>query len=74
MTRSEALDKLRHRYRRRELVHTAAGGRVLCDRSELLYEEHPDAYKPIEPVMASLESAGLARRVAALIPVLTVKK
>jgi release factor H-coupled RctB family protein len=74
MTRAEAQAKLRHRYRRKELGRTAAGGRVICDRTELLYEEHPDAYKPIEPVMASLEAAGLARRVAALVPLLTVKQ
>jgi release factor H-coupled RctB family protein len=74
MTRSEAQAKLRHRYRRQELGRTATGGRVICDRTELLYEEHPDAYKPIEPVMASLEDAGLARRVAALVPLLTVKQ
>lgn len=74
MTRSEAQAKLRHRYRRQELGRTAAGGRVICDRTELLYEEHPDAYKPIEPVMASLEVGGLARRVAALLPLLTVKQ
>lgn len=74
MTRSEAQAKLRQRYRRQELGRTAAGGRVICDRTELLYEEHPDAYKPIEPVMASLEAAGLARRVASLVPLLTVKQ
>jgi release factor H-coupled RctB family protein len=74
MTRSEAQAKLRHKYRRQELGRTAAGGRVICDRTELLYEEHPDAYKPIEPVMASLEAGGLARRVAALLPLLTVKQ
>jgi release factor H-coupled RctB family protein len=74
MTRAEAQAKLRYRYRRQELGRTAAGGRVICDRTELLYEEHPDAYKPIEPVMASLEAAGLARRVAALVPLLTVKQ
>jgi release factor H-coupled RctB family protein len=74
MTRTEAQAKLRHRYRRQELGRTAAGGRVICDRTELLYEEHPDAYKPIEPVMASLEAGGLARRVAALLPMLTVKQ
>jgi release factor H-coupled RctB family protein len=74
MTRAEAQAKLRHRYRRQELGRTATGGRIICDRTELLYEEHPDAYKPIEPVMASLEAAGLARRVAALLPLLTVKQ
>jgi release factor H-coupled RctB family protein len=47
---------------------------VLCDDTDLLYEEHPDAYKPIEPVIESLEQAGLATRVAAVLPLLTVKK
>jgi release factor H-coupled RctB family protein len=40
----------------------------------LLYEEHPDAYKPIEPVVASLVSDGLASPVASLVPVVTVKQ
>lgn len=74
MTRAEARDKLRHRHRRKTLARTEHGGRVICDRTELLYEEHPDAYKPMEPVMASLEAAGLARRVAALLPLITVKQ
>ena len=38
------------------------------------YAEHPDAYKPIEPVIASLEAAGAARRVAALTPIVNVKR
>ncbi|WP_428265572.1 RtcB family protein [Haliangium sp.] len=74
MTRAEAQAKVRHRYRRRDLTRTAAGGRVLCARTDSLYEEHPDAYKDIESVMASVEDAGLAARVAALLPVLTIKQ
>jgi release factor H-coupled RctB family protein len=46
---------------------------VLCDDTKLLYEEHPDAYKPIEPVIESLVLAGLAERVASIEPVMTVK-
>ncbi len=72
MKRSEALDKLKHKYRRREVARSA-GGRVLCDDPALLFEEHPDAYKAIEPVIQALESHGLARRVAALTPIVTVK-
>jgi release factor H-coupled RctB family protein len=47
---------------------------VLEDTTELLYKEHPDAYKPVEPVVASLVEAGLATAVAELVPVLTVKR
>ena len=73
MTRGEAADKLRHRYRRNELARTALGGRVMCDDKILLFEEHPDAYKAIEPVIAALEAHHQATRVAALTPVVTVK-
>jgi release factor H-coupled RctB family protein len=72
MTRSEAVAKIKAKYRRTE-VGRVAGGRVLCDDKALLYEEHPDAYKAIEPVVAAVEDAGLATRVAALAPVMTVK-
>jgi release factor H-coupled RctB family protein len=73
MTRSEAIDKLKHRYHRRDVVRAALGGRVLCDDPSLLFEEHPDAYKAIEPVIAALEAHGQATRVADLTPIVTVK-
>jgi release factor H-coupled RctB family protein len=74
MNRAEARDKLRARYARADLARTRLGGRVLCADPHLLYEEHPDAYKPIEPVVASLCEAGLASPVAELVPILTVKR
>lgn len=74
MGRAEALSKLKGKYRRSELSTTKLGGRVVCDDADLLYEEHPDAYKPIEPVVASLIDAGLAAPVASLVPVVTVKR
>lgn len=74
MGRAEALSKLKGKYRRSELATTKLGGRVVCDDADLLYEEHPDAYKPIEPVVASLIDAGLAAPVASLVPVVTVKR
>lgn len=74
MGRAEALSKLKSKYRRAELTTTKLGGRVVCDDTDLLYEEHPDAYKPIEPVVASLVDAGLAVPVASLVPVVTVKR
>jgi release factor H-coupled RctB family protein len=73
MTRSEAVDKLKHRYRRSEVTRSALGGRLICDDKILLFEEHPDAYKAIEPVIAALETHGQASRVAALTPIATVK-
>lgn len=72
--RSEAKARLSHRYRRSDLTRTPQGGHVLCDRPELLWEEHQDVYKPIEPVVAALEQAGVATRVAALMPLVTVKR
>ena len=73
MKRGEALAKLKHKYKRSEVTRSTGGGRVLCDDQELLFEEHPDAYKAIEPVIAALESHGLATRVASLTPLVTVK-
>lgn len=74
MTRTEAVAKLKPRYRRSELARTALGGCVVCDDPAALYAEHPDAYKDIETVVASLEAAATATRVAALTPLVTVKR
>ena len=74
MNRSEARAKLGMRYKRAELGRTAHGGRIVCDDVDLLYEEHPDAYKPIEPVVRSLVDEGIASPVVSLVPVVTVKQ
>ena len=74
MGRSEAVSKLKPRYRRDALHRTPSGNRVLCDDPELLYAEHPDAYKDIDPVIDALEAAGAARRTARLEPRVTVKR
>jgi release factor H-coupled RctB family protein len=74
MARSEARAKLGARHTRASLERTAIGARVICGDTALMYEEHPDAYKAIEPVVASLETEGAARRVAALVPLVTVKR
>jgi len=73
MTRSEAVDKLKQRYRRSEVARSALGSRVICDDKILLFEEHPDAYKAIEPVICALEAHHQATRVAPLTPIATVK-
>lgn len=74
MTRSEARAKIAHKYARKGLTRTACGSRVVCDDKDLLFEEHPDAYKNIDDVVQSLEHAGAATRVAMLVPMLTVKR
>jgi release factor H-coupled RctB family protein len=74
MARSEAVAKLKQRYRRSELVRTPLGGRVICDDNHLLYAEHPDAYKDVSVVVDALEQHDAATRVASLEPVVTVKR
>ena len=58
---------------RLHVVRSALGSRVVCDDKILLFEEHPDAYKAIEPVIAALETHHQATRVADLTPIITVK-
>ena len=74
MTRSEARAKIAHKHARKSLTRTACGCRVICDDKQLLYEEHPEAYKDIDTVVASLEAVGAAERVASLLPMVTVKR
>ncbi|MCB9741406.1 MAG: RtcB family protein [Alphaproteobacteria bacterium] len=74
MGRSEAVAKLKPAFRRKELQRTRAGGHVLCDDPELLYAEHPKAYKPISPIIDCIEASGAASRVASLLPLITVKR
>jgi release factor H-coupled RctB family protein len=74
LDRARTIALVKHRHTRASLRHTALGGRVMCDDTDALYAEHPDAYKAIEPVVAALETAGAASRVASLHPVLTVKR
>jgi release factor H-coupled RctB family protein len=74
MKRSEAREKIRARYRRKQLQQSRLGGLVICDDRKLLYEEHPDAYKDIAPVIDSLEKAALADRIVSVEPLITVKK
>lgn len=74
LTRSDARSRFRDKHKRSDLRRTALGGHVLCDRNEVLYEEHPDAYKDIGPVVDAIEAHGLARRIASLHPLITVKR
>lgn len=71
--RSECRGKLGAKARAEDLLKTSLGSRVLTDRKELLFEEAPQAYKNGKDALESLEQAGLARRLAALTPLWTVK-
>lgn len=55
------------------LRRTKIGSRVICDDKALLFEEAPEAYKPIRQIIAPLEQAGLLRVLAILTPLLTYK-
>jgi len=73
LARGEAMQKLKHRYTRAQASRGPQGSRLVCRRSEVIFEEHPDAYKPVEPVVQALIDAGLATPVAELAPLVTVK-
>ncbi|MDB6033074.1 MAG: hypothetical protein JWM16_3412, partial [Verrucomicrobiales bacterium] len=60
-SRSESRQRARERHRIAELVQTPLGGRVVCEQRDLLFEEAPMAYKPIESVIEALEKAALVR-------------
>jgi release factor H-coupled RctB family protein len=74
ITRADARRRFKEKHGRKGVRRTPLGGRVICDDDATLFEEHPDAYKPVEPVVRSIEQAGLATRVAAIEPVITVKR
>ena len=72
-SRSESRLRARERHRLPELVQTPLGGRVVCEERDLLYEEAPMAYKPIESVITALVDAGLVEVIATFRPLLTYK-
>lgn len=57
----------------KSLVRTDIGSVVICNDSELLYEEAPQAYKNIETVIDDMERAKLLRVIATLRPIITYK-
>ena len=52
---------------------TAAGVHLKHGTERGLAEEAPEAYKPVDDVVDATEEAGLARRVAKLVPRVVVK-
>ena len=71
--RSECKDRLFKRYSPAQLAKTRLGSHVICEDKQLIYEEAPEAYKPVDSIIASLEQAGLLTVLAKLRPVLTYK-
>jgi release factor H-coupled RctB family protein len=71
--RSDCIGKLGNRYRFEDLIRTDLGSTVVCNDKNLMFEEAPQAYKSIGPVVDSLVEHGLVRLIARLKPVLTYK-
>ena len=71
--RSETRLRMRERFGTHQLTQTPLGGRVICERRELLYEEAPAAYKNIEDVVQDLVDARLVSVIATFRPLLTYK-
>lgn len=71
--RKDCKGRLERRYSLSQLSRTRLGSQVICADRELLYEEAPEAYKPIDSVVDALEAAGLLRKLARLAPLLTYK-
>ncbi|KMJ46397.1 RNA ligase RtcB family protein [Xenorhabdus khoisanae] len=71
--RGECKERLSGRYNAVQLSRTALGSRVICLDKQLIFQEAPEAYKPIDGVMEAMLQAGLIQLVARLKPVLTYK-
>lgn len=71
--RSECKDRLARRFTPAQLSRTRLGSHVICRDKQLMYEEAPEAYKPIDSIIDALVQAGLVTVLARLRPVLTYK-
>ncbi|WP_338805005.1 RNA ligase RtcB family protein [Xenorhabdus griffiniae] len=71
--RGECKERLSGRYNAVQLSRTTLGSRVICLDKQLIYQEAPEAYKPINGVMDAMLQAGLVKLIARLKPVLTYK-
>ncbi len=71
--RSQAKAKLRGYLRKADLERNPYHGQVVCGDERLLWEEAPQAYKPISSVIEALEEAEMVKVVAWLRPIVTFK-
>jgi release factor H-coupled RctB family protein len=73
MSRADALRRGRAKHTVEELRRTPVGSLVVCGDRQLLFEEAPTAYKPIEQVIADLVDHDLATPVVTTVPLVTYK-
>lgn len=71
--RGECRERLSGRYTAQQLTRTRFGSRVVCQDKQLIFQEAPEAYKPIDSIIDALQQAGLIVPIARLTPVLTYK-
>ncbi|OUS30513.1 RNA ligase RtcB family protein [Gammaproteobacteria bacterium 45_16_T64] len=71
--RSDTKDRLKGRYKAKDLMVTELGSRVICQSKELLYEEAPQAYKNIDVVVQDMVGAGMIDVIASFAPLITYK-
>ena len=74
LSRSKATQTLTRKYPDASgLCVTRLGSRVVCGDRQVLWEEHPDAYKDVGVVVGDLVELGVVRVLAVLRPVVSVK-
>lgn len=71
--RSACKDRLFSLMTPTQMGRTALGSRVICNDRQLIYEEAPQAYKPVDSIVQTLVGAGLVALIARTKPVLTYK-
>jgi len=71
--RSMCRSRLEGKYTKESIKSTKLKGRVICNDSNLLFEEAPEAYKNIDTVIQSLLEFGLINVIATFKPILTYK-
>jgi len=72
-SRTATFKKLAKRTRPGELVRTELGGWVICEDRELIFEEAPEGYKEIEPVVQDLVEEGACEVIAWGMPRISYK-
>ena len=72
--RNAIKDRLKGKVQKDQLRQTRIGSLVICDDSDLLFEEAPEGYKDIESVIEDLKGAGLIEVVASFKPIVTYKR
>lgn len=71
--RSMCRSRLKDKYTKDSIKSTKIKSRVICNDTNLLFEEAPEAYKNIDTVIESLLDFGLIKIIATFRPVITYK-